>query len=108
MIPKFIDQIKNKEKLTITDSSMTRFSISMNEALDFILKATEIGKGSEIFVPKLKAYSILDVKDALFELLGETEEQIVGIRPGEKLDEILINKDEMKYTWEYQNMLHGD
>ena len=104
VIPKFIDQIKNKEKLTITDSSMTRFSISMNEALDFILKATEIGKGSEIFVPKLKAYSILDVKDALFELLGKTEEQIVGIRPGEKLDEILINKDEMKYTWEYQNM----
>ena len=104
VIPKFIDQIKNKEKLTITDSSMTRFSISMNEALDFILKATEIGKGSEIFVPKLKAYSILDVKDALFELLGKTEEQIVGIRPGEKLDEVLINKDEMKYTWEYQNM----
>ena len=104
VIPKFIAQIKNKEKLTITDSSMTRFSISMNEALDFILKATETGKGSEIFVPKLKAYSILDVKDALFELLGETEEQIVGIRPGEKLDEILINKDEMKYTWEYQNM----
>jgi len=104
VIPKFIDQIRNKEKLTITDSSMTRFSISMNEALDFILKATEIGKGSEIFVPKLKAYSILDVKDALFELLGETEEQIVGIRPGEKLDEVLINKDEMKYTWEYQNM----
>jgi len=104
VIPKFIDQIKNKEKLTITDSSMTRFSISMNEALDFILKATEIGKGSEIFVPKLKAYSILDVKNALFELLGETEEQVVGIRPGEKLDEVLINKDEMKYTWEYQNM----
>ena len=104
VIPKFIDQIRNKEKLTITDSSMTRFSISMNEALDFILKATEIGKGSEIFVPKLKAYSILDVKDALFELLGKTEEQIVGIRPGEKLDEVLINKDEMKYTWEYQNM----
>ena len=104
VIPKFIEQIKNKEKLTITDSSMTRFSISMNEALDFILKATEIGKGSEIFVPKLKAYSILDVKNALFELLGEAEEQIVGIRPGEKLDEILINKDEMKYAWEYQNM----
>ena len=104
VIPKFIAQIKNKEKLTITDSSMTRFSISMNEALDFILKATETGKGSEIFVPKLKAYSILDVKDALFELLGKTEEQIVGIRPGEKLDEILINRDEMKYTWEYQNM----
>ena len=65
-------------------------------------------KAQKIFVPKLKAYSILDVKDALFELLGETDEQIVGIRPGEKLDEILINKDEMKYTWEYQKHVHGD
>ena len=104
VIPKFIDQIKNKEKLTITDSSMTRFSISMNEALDFILKATEIGKGSEIFVPKLRAYSIGDLKEALFELLGKTNEEIIGIREGEKLNEILINSDEIRYSWEYENM----
>ena len=83
---------------------MTRFSISMDEALDFILKVTEIGKGSEIFVPKLKAYSLMDVKDALFDLLGKTDEEIVGIRAGEKVNEILINKDEMKYCWEYQGM----
>ena len=83
---------------------MTRFSISIDEALDFILKATEIGKGSEIFVPKLKAYSLMDVKDALFDLLGKTDEEIVGIRAGEKVNEILINKDEMKYCWEYQDM----
>ena len=104
VIPKFINQIKNNEKITITDSNMTRFSISMDEALDFILKATEIGKGSEIFVPKLRAYSLMDVKDALFDLLGKTDEQIVGIRPGEKLHEILINNDEMNYCWEYQEM----
>ena len=104
VIPKFINQIKNNEKITITNSNMTRFSISMDEALDFILKATEIGKGSEIFVPKLRAYSIMDVKDALFDLLGKTDEQIVGIRPGEKLHEILINNEEMNYCWEYQEM----
>ena len=104
VIPKFINQIKNNGKITITDSNMTRFSISIDEALDFILKATEIGKGSEIFVPKLRAYSLMDVKDALFDLLGKTDEQIVGIRPGEKLHEILINNEEMNYCWEYQEM----
>ncbi len=104
VIPKFINQIKNDGKITITDPNMTRFSISMDEALDFILKVTEIGKGSEIFVPKLKAYSLMDVKDALFDLLGKTDEEIVGIRAGEKVNEVLINKDEMKYCWEYQDM----
>ena len=104
VIPKFIEQIKNKEKITITDPAMTRFSISMDKALDFILYATEIAKGSEIFVPKLRAYSIGDLKEALFELLGKTNEEIIGIREGEKLNEILINSDEIRYSWEYENM----
>ena len=104
VIPKFINQIKNNGKITITDPNMTRFSISMDEALDFILKVAEIGKGSEIFVPKLKAYSLMDVKEALFDLLGKTDEEIVGIRAGEKVNEVLINKDEMKYCWEYHDM----
>ena len=104
VIPKFIEQIKNKEKITITDPAMTRFSISMDKALDFILYATEIAKGSEIFVPKLRAYSIDGLKEALFELLGKTNEEIIGIREGEKLNEILINSDEIRYSWEYENM----
>ena len=104
VIPKFIEQIKNKGKITITDPAMTRFSISMNEALDFILHATEIAKGSEIFVPKLRAYSIADLKETLFELLDSTGEEIIGIREGEKLNEILINSDEVRYSWEYEDM----
>ena len=104
VIPKFIEQIKNKGKITITDPAMTRFSISMNEALDFILHATEIAKGSEIFVPNLRAYSIADLKEALFELLDSTGEEIIGIREGEKLNEILINSDEVRYSWEYEDM----
>ena len=104
VIPKFIEQIKNKEKITITDPNMTRFSISMDEALDFILNATEIAKGSEIFIPKLRAYTIKDIKNVLFELLQKIDEENIGIREGEKLNEILINSDEIRYTWEYENM----
>lgn len=98
VIPKFINQIKNNEKITITDPNMTRFNITMKEALDFIIDSTKIARGSEIFVPKLNAYSILDVKEVLIELMGKGDFLNVGIRPGEKLHETLINQDEMRHT----------
>jgi UDP-N-acetylglucosamine 4,6-dehydratase len=104
VVPKFIEQIKNKKKITITDNQMTRFSITMDEALDFILKATEYGQGSEIFVPKIRAYTIFDIKKALTEILGDYGEEIVGIRPGEKLHETLINSEEIRYSWEYKDL----
>jgi len=100
VVPKFIKQIRAKEKITITDSDMTRFSITMNEALDFILKSTQTGKGGEIFVPKLKAYSITDVAEALKELLGDFGEKNISVRQGEKIHESLINIDEMRSTIE--------
>ena len=100
VVPKFIEQIKNKKKITITDPQMTRYSLTIDEALDFVLNSTDMAKGSEVFVPKLKAYSILDLKQALVELLGEAEEEIISIRPGEKMHEALISQDEMRYTWE--------
>ena len=74
VIPKFIEQIKNQKKITITDDKMTRFSITMNEALDFILKASEFGQGSEIFLPKIKSYTINNIKESLIEILGNFEE----------------------------------
>lgn len=104
VVPKIIEQIKNHKKITITDPQMSRFSITMDEALDFILKATELGQGSEIFVPKLKAYSIIQLVEVLKEMFGQAEQEIIGIRPGEKLHEVLINREEMRYTWEYNNM----
>ncbi len=104
VIPKFIEQIKKKQKITITDPIMTRFSITMDEALDFILKATERGNGSEIFIPKLKAYTINNVKEALFELLENTGDEIIGVRVGEKMNEVLINQDEIKYSWDIDDM----
>jgi len=100
VIPRWIENIKNKRKISITDPQMTRFSITMKEALDFILDSTKIAKGSEIFVPKLKAYSLTDLKDVVCELYGEINEEIIGIRSGEKLHELLINHDELRDTWE--------
>jgi len=104
VVPKFIEQIKMKRKITITDPNMTRFSITMDEALNFILNSINAGKGSEIFIPKLRAYSIMDVKNALIELFGETPTEIIGIRPGEKINEILINSEEVRYSWDYNDM----
>ena len=104
VLPKFIELSKNKQKITITDSNMTRFSLTMDEALDFILESTFLGKGSEVFVPKLKAYSIMDIKNSVSELVNDTEHTIMSIRPGEKLHETLINQDEARYTWEFNNM----
>tara|TARA_B100001245_G_scaffold43056_1_gene27642 strand:- start:102 stop:1103 length:1002 start_codon:yes stop_codon:yes gene_type:complete len=100
VIPKFIQQIKSKEKITITNLNMTRFSLTMDEALDFILESISLGKGSEVFIPKLKAYSIEVLKESLFELLENTGEQIISSRPGEKMHEILVNSDEINYVWE--------
>jgi len=104
VIPKFIEQIKNNQKITITDPNMTRFSITMEQALDFILNAAKSGKGSEIFVPDIKSYSILTVRDALSEIFTKIDDEIIGIRPGEKLHEVLINKEEMRYTWKFNDM----
>ena len=114
VIPKFIQQINKNEKITITDPNMTRFSITMNQALDFILKATKNGHGSEIFIPKVKAYSLQQIVDILSNLTKTKEHTIIGIRPGEKQHESLINSDEMRYVWSYENMfmllneLHDD
>ena len=103
VIPKFIQQIKANEKITITDPDMTRFSITMDEALDFILDSTISGKGSEVFVPKLRAYKIDDVKVALQELISNTGEEKIPVRQGEKFHETLINTDEMRTALESES-----
>lgn len=103
VIPLFIKKIKNKQKITITNSKMTRFSMTMKDAVDFIISSTEESIGCEVFVPKLRAYNIMDLKDALIESLGETEYEITKIRPGEKMHETLINKYEIPYTKDIGN-----
>lgn len=103
IIPRFIEQIKQQNKILVTNPTMTRFTITMDQALDFILQSIKLAKGSEIFVPKLRAYLLEDLKESLKELLHVNEEEIIGIREGEKMHEILINEDEMKYAWELED-----
>ena len=80
---------------------MTRFNITMKEAIDLIFRAINHGNGGEIFVPKLKAYKMGDVKDAIIELLNkEPEIKKIPIRRGEKIHESLISGDEIRNTYE--------
>ena len=104
VIPKFIEQIQKKLPVSITDRRMTRFTITMEETLDFIIHATELSKGSEIFIPKITAYDMNLLISSLNELLGKTEEQIIGIRQGEKLHETLINPDELTHAYEIDDI----
>ena len=101
VVPIFIKQLQDGKKITITDPAMTRFNITMNQALDFILRSLKKGKGGEVFVPKLKAYKLGDLKDVLVDLLKKnTQTEIISVRPGEKYHESLISNDEIRNTFE--------
>ena len=101
IVPVFVNQIKTGKKITVTDPTMTRFNISMDEALNLIFRVLRNGKGGEIFVPKLKAYRVGDMKDAIMEgLNSNVESEIISIRPGEKIHEFLISNDELRNTFE--------
>jgi len=98
-----VNQIKEGKKITITDPVMTRFNITMDQAVDLIFRSLKNGKGGELFVPKLKAYQLGDMKDAILELLdAKNEVTRIPVRPGEKYHESLISKDEIRNTYETQ------
>jgi UDP-N-acetylglucosamine 4,6-dehydratase/UDP-glucose 4-epimerase len=104
VVPIFLNQIKTGKKITVTDPNMTRFNITMNEALELILRVLKNGKGGEVFVPKIKAYKVGDMKDAIIELTNSNNEtEIISIRPGEKMHESLISNDELRNVFESSN-----
>jgi len=101
VVPIFLNQIKTGKKITVTDPNMTRFNITMNEALELILRVLKNGKGGEVFVPKIKAYKVGDMKDAIIDLSNSSvETEIISIRPGEKIHESLISNDELRNVFE--------
>jgi len=101
IVPTFLNQIKTGKKITITDPNMTRFNITMNNAINLILRAIKSGMGGEVFVPKLKAYKVGDIKDAVVELSNKNYEvEKIPVRPGEKFHESLISIDEIRNTFE--------
>ena len=101
IVPIFINQIKSGKKITITDPLMTRFTITMDQALELIFRALKNGIGGEIFIPKLNAYKVGDIKDAILDLLnGSNETEIISVRVGEKIHESLVSFDELRNTFE--------
>ena len=96
VIPLFIEQIKSGKPLTITDPNMTRFMMTMDEAVDLVLYAFEHGEPGDIFVQKAPASTIHDLAKALLDLYNAKNEiKIIGTRHGEKLYESLVNREEM-------------
>ena len=97
VIPLFREQSKSGA-ITITDFSMTRFLISLNEAIKMVVLAFREMEGSEIFVKKIPSIKILDLAKCIAPKAQYSE---IGIRPGEKLHEQLISMDESRYTYEF-------
>lgn len=97
VIPLFIEQIKNERPITITDPSMTRFMMSLDQAVDLVIFAFENGESGDIFVQKAPAASVEILATTLKNLLGKPENKIkvIGTRHGEKLYETLLTKEEM-------------
>lgn len=96
VIPLFIEQIKAGEPITITDPNMTRYLMTLEDAVDLVLYAFENGKQGDLFVQKAPASTIEDLAKALIELFdADNEIKIIGTRHGEKLYETLCTREEM-------------
>ena len=97
VIPLFVDQIRSGRAITVTDPKMTRFMMTLDDAVDLVLFAFENGKSGEIFVQKAPAATIETLTKALIELVGMGGHEIntIGTRHGEKLYEVLLSREEM-------------
>jgi FlaA1/EpsC-like NDP-sugar epimerase len=105
VIPYFVEKIKKNETIPLTDEKMTRFLITPEGAVDVVLKAIKYGIGGEVFVPKLISINMRDLVDNLKEIYKkDTKVEIVGIRPGEKIHELMINDSETPRTYEFDNL----
>ena len=100
VIPLWIDQIRSGEPITITEPSMTRFIMSLDEAVDLVLFAFEHGENGDILVQKAPACTIRTQAEAVCELFGGNKDQIrvIGIRHGEKMHETLLTNDECAHA----------
>lgn len=100
VIPIFINQRENG-KLTLTDTRMTRFWLTLEQGVRFVIKCTEQMLGGEVFVPKIPSTRIIDLAKII---APNAEFEVIGIRPGEKLHEVLIHEDEARSTVELDDM----
>ena len=99
IIPFFIDQYKSNQKITITDKRMTRFVTELIDCVKLVMLAFSDMYGGEIYVNKLKSINIIDIAESFSE---KENIKVIGIRPGEKLHEQMIGKEDSLYTYEYR------
>ncbi len=97
VIPFFKEQ-ESSGSLPITDSEMTRFWLTIEEGVEFVLDSLQRMKGGEIFVPKIPSFKVIDVAAVVS---PGVPVRIIGIRPGEKLHEVMITEDDSNYTLEF-------
>jgi len=97
VIPVFNKQ-KKDGLIKITDPEMTRFNISLNESVAFVIKVAGLAKGGEIFVPKMSSYNLKDLANAI---APNVKKKIIGLRPGEKIHEELVGKHESGNTFDF-------
>jgi UDP-N-acetylglucosamine 4,6-dehydratase len=100
VIPIFLQQRQNG-KLTITDPRMTRFWLTLEQGVRFVIRCTEQMRGGEVFVPKIPSTRIADLARVI---APQAELEVIGIRAGEKLHEVLIHEDEARQTLELEDM----
>jgi UDP-N-acetylglucosamine 4,6-dehydratase len=100
VIPLFLKQ-RESGKLSITDDRMTRFWLTLEQGVRFVIRAIEQMCGGEVFVPKIPSTKIMDLAKAI---APEAAIEITGIRPGEKLHEVLVHEDEARTTVEMSDM----
>jgi UDP-N-acetylglucosamine 4,6-dehydratase/5-epimerase len=91
---------KNKKLIYLTDKEMTRFNISLNDAVDFVLMSLKKAKGGEIFVPKLPSYKLVELAKSIS---PNAKFRFTGVRPGEKIHEEMISKTESMSSIEFKN-----
>jgi UDP-N-acetylglucosamine 4,6-dehydratase len=103
VIPFFIEQIKAGGPITLTDTRMTRFFLTLEEAIQLLFKASIDSIGGETFVMNMPSCYIKDLAEVLMDKFGKVEIKETGMRPGEKLDEMLISHHESALSYCYDN-----
>jgi len=100
IVPLFL-KLRASGKITVTDERMTRFWLSLEQGVHFVIHCIEQMEGGEVFVPKISSTKVIDLAKAI---APEAEIEIIGIRPGEKLHEDLLSVDEARHTIELESM----
>lgn len=97
----FFEERRQTGILPITDPRMTRFWITLGQGVEFVVKSLALARGGEIFIPKIPSMKLTDLATAI---CPECRQEVVGIRPGEKIHEVLINEEEARNAVEFEDM----